>query len=208
MPMNFDGRVPRKGATHPRDFYAGRDKNRNRLAIKLPICTFDAKTGILCANCRSKLARGEISKADVEASKALVGLSESRQELSRSTFKKGVESKGNYILEFEASDLPSLRSDPALTSEMEAVLKGKVWLTSFGSTERKFLEDAFYPTKILTVNTVWLPDGSKRTKVILPSNKSERHLGDFDSLRTAVKEARGIDLLMETEREALLRTTY
>jgi hypothetical protein len=55
------------------------------------------------------------------------------------------------------------------------------------------------------VNTVWLPDGGKKTKVIVPARRSERRIGDFDKLRDAVKQARGIELLVETEREAAAR---
>ena len=51
------------------------------------------------------------------------------------------------------------------------------------------------------MNTVWLPDGAKKTKVIVPARRSERRIGDFDKLREAVKRARGIELLVETEKE-------
>ena len=71
-----------------------------------------------------------------------------------------------------------------------------------GGSDRKFLEDIFFPARVLTVNTVFLPDGEKKTKVIVPAKRSERRIGDFDKLRVAVKQARGIELLVETEREA------
>jgi hypothetical protein len=175
------------------------------LPLKLPICSFDAKTGILCANCESKLKRGEITKADLEASKALIRLADSFNELNRVTLKRSFESGGNYILEFEPADLQHLRSNPKLFPELDSALKGKVWVVGAGGSDRKFLEDVFYPTKVLTVNTVWLTDGGKKTKVIVPARRSERYAGDFEKLRDMVKQARGIELLVETEREAMLR---
>jgi hypothetical protein len=36
----------------------------------------------------------------------------------------------------------------------------------------------------------------------------ERQVGDFDKLRSAARKARGIELLLETEREALAGTAY
>lgn len=176
-----------------------------RLAIKLPICNFDAKTGILCANCESRLQRGEITKADVEASKALIRLADKFPELARSRLRRAFEVAGSYLLEFEQSDIPGIRSSTSIYVELEAALKGRVWVVGGGTSERRFLEDVFFPGKVVTVTTVWLSDGGKRTKVIVPDRRSERRYGEFEKLRNAVKLARGIELLVETEREALPR---
>ncbi len=176
------------------------------MTIKLPICAFDAKTGILCAKCESKLRSGEIQPADVDASKALIHLADRVSELNKVSLKRAFESGGNYVLEFEPGDLQHLRANPALFAELEGALKGKVWVVGAGESDRKFLEDVFFPAKVLTVNTVWLTDGGKRTKVIVPGRRNDRHAGDFEKLRDIVKQARGIELLVETEREAMLRT--
>jgi transcription antitermination factor NusA-like protein len=175
------------------------------LPPKLPICNFDAKTGILCANCEARLRRGEITRADVDASKALVQLSEKVPDLGKVTMRRASEVNGNYLLEFEQADVASLRSNHALQSGLEASLGGKVWVVTAGGTDRRFLEEVLFPAKVLTVNTVWLPDGGKRTKVIVPGRRNERRFGDFDKLRDAVKQARGIELLVETELEAGFR---
>jgi len=169
---------------------------------KLPICYFDARTGILCGNCESRLQRGELSRADVEASKAVARLADRFPELGRTTLKRAFDVSGSYVLEFERPDMSILRSNQDLQSELEGALKGKVWLVGAGGNDREFLEDVFFPARVLTVNTVWLPDGGKKTKVIVPAKRSERRIGDFDKLREAVKRARGIELLVETEREA------
>ncbi len=169
---------------------------------KLPVCYFDARTGILCANCEARLRKGEVTGADVEAAKAVAQLSDRIPELGRVTLRRAFEANGSYVLEFEQSDMQALRSNPLLQSELEGALKGKVWLVGAGGNDRRFLEDVFFPAKVLTVNTVWLPDGGKKTKVIVPARRSERRIGDFDKLREAVKQARGIELLVETEREA------
>jgi hypothetical protein len=178
------------------------------MPIKLPICNFDAKTGILCRNCEAKLKSGEIGRADIEASRALAGLAERGGVLSHSELSRAFEFGGSYVLEFSSSDFQHLRDDEVLRSELEGLLKGRIWIVEKGSTGRKFLEDLFYPIKVLTVNTVWLPDGTKRTKVIVPDRRTERQVGDFDRLRAAARKARGIELLLETEREALVGPRY
>lgn len=174
------------------------------MPVRLPICNFDAKTGILCANCESRLRRGELSRAEVEASKAVVGMADRVPELSKVTLKRAFEVDGAYILEFDQQDIGVIRSNAAVYSALEGVLNGRVWIVGAGGSDRKFLEDIFFPAKVLTVNTVWLPDGGKKTKVIVPARRSERRIGDFDKLREAVRQARGIELLVETEREAAL----
>ena len=170
---------------------------------KLPVCYFDARTGILCSNCETRLRKGEITQADVEAAKAVAQLSERVPELSKVTLRRAFEVNGSYVLEFEQSDMALIRSNSALLSELVGALWGMVWLVGAGGNDRRFLEDVFFPAKVLTVNTVWLPDGGKKTKVIVPAKRSERRIGDFDKLSDAEKQARGIELLVETEREAM-----
>ena len=175
------------------------------MAIHLPICNFDAKTGILCGKCESKLRSREISAADVEASRALIKVAEKAPELNKLTLKRAFEAGGNYMLEFDGQDGQVLRSGDSVRSELEGLLKGRVWFTLAGGTDRRFLEDLLFPVRVLTVNTVWLPDGTRRTKVIVPGRRSERALGDFERLRAMAQKARGIDLVVETEREASYR---
>lgn len=142
--------------------------------------------------------------AEVEASKAVVVLADRIPELGKVTLKRAFGVGGAYVLEFEQQDIGTVRSNPVACSELESALKGKVWVVGAGGSDRKFLEDIFFPAKVLTVNTVWLPDGGKKTKVIVPVRRRERRIGDFDKLREAVRLARGIELIVETEREAAL----
>jgi len=175
------------------------------MAVKLPVCNFDAKTGILCANCEARLKKGEISDADVRASKIMVVLANGGSDFDRFTLKRASNVGGSFLLELEETNMIALRSNPDLRRKLEAAFGGQVWAVAAEGDDRRFLEDVLYPAKILTVNTVWLPDGRKRTKVIVPAKRSERKIGDFGRLRDAVRQARGIELLVETEREDRLR---
>jgi len=175
------------------------------LPLKIPICTFDAKTGILCAKCQNKLDTGQITQADVQVSKALVKLAEKNPDFNKLTLLRSVEADGNYVLEVEQSDAAAFRAKPEMKSKLEELLKQKVWIVGASPSDRRFLEDLFYPNRILTVNTVWLPDGSKLTKVIIPARRGERAGGDMEALKKVVKQVRGIELMIEFEREAALR---
>ena len=55
------------------------------LPLRIPICAFDAKTGILCGKCQAKLTAGQITEADIQVSRALVKLAEKIQDVNKMT---------------------------------------------------------------------------------------------------------------------------
>jgi transcription antitermination factor NusA-like protein len=190
-----------------RHFYirAGGGFLKQSLPLRIPICAFDAKTGILCAKCQAKLSAGQISNSDIVVSKVLVKLAESVPEVNKMALLRSNEVEGSYVMEMEQSDATLIRSKPEIKQKLEDMLKGKVWVIGTSNSDRQFLEELFYPIRILTVNTVWLPDGSKLTKVIIPGKRPERLRGEIEALKKVVKRMKGIELLVESEREATLR---
>jgi len=175
------------------------------LPLRIPICAFDAKTGILCAKCQAKLSAGQISNSDIVVSKVLVKLAESVPEVNKMALLRSNEVEGSYVMEIEQADATLIRSKPEIKQKLDDMLKGKVWVIGTSNSDRQFLEELFYPIRILTVNTVWLPDGSKLTKVIIPGKRPERLRGEIEALKKVVKRMKGIELLVESEREATLR---
>jgi transcription antitermination factor NusA-like protein len=175
------------------------------LPLRIPICAFDAKTGILCAKCQAKLTAGQITEADIQVSRALVKLAEKIPDVNKMTLSRSFQVDGNYVLEVEQVDAATVRSKPEIKQKLEEQLKGKVWVIAASNSDRRFLEDLFYPIRLLTVNTVWLPDGSKLTKAIIPGRRVERLSGEIESLKKIVKQVKGIELMVEFEREATLR---
>ena len=81
------------------------------------------------------------------------------------------------------------------------VLGGKVWLTEADTTDRKELEDLFFPVRVSNVNTVWLPDGSKLTRVVIPGKRTERFPHDTEMITRILKETREMDLMVEFEKQ-------
>jgi len=175
------------------------------LPLRIPICAFDAKTGILCAKCQAKLSAGQISNSDIVVSKVLVKLAESIPEVNKMALLRSYEVEGSYVMEMEPGDAGLVRSKPEIKQRFEDMLKGRVWVIGTSNSDRQFLEELFYPIRILTVNTVWLPDGSKLSKVIIPGKRPERLRGEIEALKKVVRKMKGIELLVESEREATLR---
>src|SRR5207237_9181798 len=69
----------------------------------------------------------------------------------------------------------------------------RVRVLNFGGDERGFLEDLFTPFSILTINTIWLPDGSRETKVTLNGRRPRRnHRGDLKWWRKPAREVSAV----------------
>lgn len=135
--------------------------------MKAPICAFDAKTGILCAKCESKIKSGNLTYADVEASIKLSKLSEHNLDISKFTLAGALRIEEDLILLLRGSDILALRGNNVLLKQVEQAFNDKVWFIEAEATDRRFLENLFFPAKIVTVNLVWLPDGNKITRVII-----------------------------------------
>jgi len=167
----------------------------------VPICSFDAKTGILCSKCEGRLRSGHLTKTDVDISMRLSRLAGKIPELNRSSLLHALEVKGEVVLVMGVGDHTLLRRNPAVFRRIEKELGVKVWIIEGEASDRKILEDLLFPIKILTVNVVWLPDGSKLTKVIIPGRRTERFPIDLEQVKSIVKAVRGMDLLVEFEKQ-------
>jgi hypothetical protein len=66
-----------------------------------------------------------------------------------------------------------------------------------GVDNRKFLEDLFAPLSIMTINTIWLPDGSTETRVILGKRRGTRLSLDVKALKEIASRVRNITLRVE-----------
>jgi transcription antitermination factor NusA-like protein len=168
--------------------------------LKTPICNFCAKTGILCPEDSKKLKSGQITELDVECSVKLSKLAEKDKVLDKLTFVKALESNGDLILLFGGGNLKTLRSSPETVKSIREAFGRRVWIFEADASERKLLEEVFYPIRILTVNVVWLPDGSKLTKVILPYSRRVIEQVDEEAVKRVLKTLKGIDVMIEYER--------
>ncbi|MEM4311246.1 MAG: hypothetical protein QXX95_02540 [Nitrososphaerales archaeon] len=167
--------------------------------LKTPICSFDAKTGILCPKCKSKLEKGQITHDDVELSVKLMALSDMIPELNKITLHRAIKLDPNYVLTVGVGESLILKNVTVL-QKLQSELKTKVWIVEEQASTREFLEDLFRPIKILGVNTVFLPDGSELTKVIIVGRKTEKLIPILEQIKQVAKVVRGIDLLIEFER--------
>jgi transcription antitermination factor NusA-like protein len=67
----------------------------------------------------------------------------------------------------------------------------------YGVDDRKFLEDLFLPLSILTINTIWLPDGTTETRVILKRKRGAQLPFDLNALKEIACKVRKMSLRVE-----------
>ena len=168
--------------------------------MKIPICTFDAKTGTLCAKCESKLKLGQLKQADVEGAIKLTKLADRNQDVNKFTMIGGARVDGDFVLILRGSDISVLRSNTMLPTKFEHEFQSKVWFVEAEATDKRFIENLFFPMKVLTVNLIWLPDGSKLTRVQIASKSNNSESKDtIEKIKKIAKEIRNIELLVEFE---------
>ncbi|MDX1595807.1 MAG: transcription elongation factor NusA [Nitrosopumilaceae archaeon] len=167
--------------------------------MKLPICNFDAKNAILCPQCESKIESGSLTKADAEASIKLANLAKENDVIENFTLVSCREINGNYILTLNKNDILAIRQSRVLYRMIQNQFSGKIWLVENANNDKKFIEDLFFPTKILSINSVWAPGGVQKTKAVVSGRWTPRFPIDLDTVIQIVKNARNLDIEIDFE---------
>jgi transcription antitermination factor NusA-like protein len=157
--------------------------------------------GILCPQCESKLGSGQLTKADVEAWIKLVQLSRKIPQIEKFTLNACQESNGNYVLYLSSADIMTIRQSRELYRILQGEFPGKIWLIEEGCNNKKFIENMFFPIKILAINQVWELVGIRKTKVIVSGRMTPRFPIDIDKVIGITKDLRKIELVVEFERK-------
>ncbi|MGB8027689.1 MAG: hypothetical protein WCE95_08800 [Nitrososphaeraceae archaeon] len=165
--------------------------------MKVPICTFDAKTGVLCPKCESRLKNGELSDVDVECSIKLIKLSHKNQDIDKLNLIGSQKIDEDYVLILKDSNVSHINSNDKLVSSVEEEFKGKVWFVEANSSIRRVLENLFFPIRILKTNMIWLPDGNQVTQVTIESKDYEKFISIIEKIKRIVNAVRKIELVVE-----------
>lgn len=165
--------------------------------MRLPICIFDAKTGVLCPKCEGRLKNGELSKIDVDCSIKLIKLSNKNQDIDKLNLIKSQKIDEDYVLILKDSNVSHINSNDKLISSIEKEFNGKVWFVEANSSVRKILENLFFPIRILKTNMIWLPDGNQVTQVTIESKDYEKFFSIIEKIKRIVNVVRNIELVVE-----------
>ena len=171
--------------------------------MKTELCTFCVKSGILCSRCEERVKKGQITKLDLETIKLLLELEKRFPDIENVRFHKSSEIGELLAIQLDQADVEKITSGeaPILRTISERLGGKKILVVGYGGDDRRFLEGLLAPLSILTINTIWLPDASTETKVIL-QGRLPRHMPvDLENSKRIANELRGMTLRIEFERQ-------
>ena len=163
-----------------------------------PICGFDAKNNVLCPQCEGKVDTGVLTKADVEASVTLAKIAKTTKEIENFSLYSCKEFEGNFILSLAKNDIMIIRQSRTIYRLLQDNFKQKIWLVEADETDKKFIEDLFFPTKILAINVVW-SQGIEKTKAIVSGKWTPKFPIDTKKVIEIVKNVRNLDIDIDFE---------
>jgi len=166
--------------------------------VKTELCSFCLRSGILCPKCQAKVKSGKITQTDLEVARILLSLEERYPSLQKVRFLKAVDTDRVLAVLVGKGDVARLLSYGGKIIKALGEKTGKtVRVLENGVSDRKFLEDLFAPFSILTINTIWLPDGSIETRVILRRRGSSLSRKRIEAFKEIAKKIRGMTLRVE-----------
>jgi len=169
--------------------------------VKTILDAFCVKSGILCRRCEEKLEKGLVTELDLKVIQRMVELEKENPVLEDVTYHRAVEADDMLAVLVDRKDLPKMLGGGAkIVRDLGETFGKRVKLISYGGDDREFLEDLFSPLPILTINTVWIPDGSTETKVILTGHQPRNMPVNLEKVRKIAQEIRGMTLRVEFER--------
>jgi transcription antitermination factor NusA-like protein len=166
--------------------------------MKTELCSFCLKSGILCQKCSAKVKAGEISELDLKIARLLLSLEDKYPSLQNVCFYKAVEVEKTLAVLVGHGDVPKILGYGGKIVKAISDETGKnVRVLEYSVDDRKFLEDLFTPFSILTINTIWLPDGTTETRVILKRKRGQQLPFDVKALKEIASKVRKMSLRVE-----------
>lgn len=166
--------------------------------MKTELCSFCLKSGILCQKCLAKVKSGEITELDLKIARLLLALEEKYPSLQNVYFHKAVDAYKTLAVIVGPGDVPRLLGyGGKIIKALGEEVGRRVRVLEYGVDDRKFLEDLFAPLSILTINTIWLPDGTTETRVILKKRRGSQPPFDVKALKEIASKVRNMTLRVE-----------
>jgi len=166
--------------------------------VRTELCSFCLKSGILCQKCSAKVKSGEISELDLKIARLLLSLEERYPPLQNVYFHKAVDVNKTLAIIVGHGDVPRLLGYGGKIIKALSGEAGKsIRVLEYGVDDRKFLEDLFMPLSILAINTIWLPDGTTETRVILRKKRGSSLPFDVKALKEIARKVRKMTLRVE-----------
>ncbi|MBN2335710.1 hypothetical protein JXL21_09130 [Candidatus Bathyarchaeota archaeon] len=166
--------------------------------MQIQLCEFCLKSGMLCSKCQSKVDSGEVSNQYMDVAKTLLAMENQNQFLQKVRLDNVLDAGGFLVLVVGKGDSAKFNTAPKLTRDLGDKFNKRVLVLESGTKDRQFLEELFANQHIVTINIIWLPDGSTETRVVLQGRGSRRlSKKRLQALTSVAKSVRKMDLRVE-----------
>jgi len=153
---------------------------------------------MLCQKCLAKLKSGEVSELDLKIARLLLSLEEKYPSLQNVYFHRAVDVDKTLAIIVGPGDVHRLLGYGGKIIKALGEETGKsIRVLEYGVDDRKFLEDLFAPLSIVTINTIWLPDGTTETRAILRKRRRTQPPFDVKALKEIALKVRNMTLRVE-----------
>ncbi|MFX1250396.1 MAG: hypothetical protein ACFFCZ_02135 [Promethearchaeota archaeon] len=166
--------------------------------VKTPICSFCAKTGTLCAQCRKKLRKGKINTLDIDVSKHLLNMENEFPNVRDIDFQKAIPVQDYLALLVNEKSL--IQFNDAVLTELKQLLRKDIIPVVRENTPRKTIYSLFSSLEITGIDRIYIPDGTQVLQV--------RLRGDIENLPAPIEVMREVakyliktDILITIEAE-------
>lgn len=140
------------------------------MSLKLPICVFDAKTGMLCKNCHANLEKGEITEQDVTISKILA---KNLKNFLKVKFTSSIDTNKLVILVGNAKFKAAINKNQKLYQEIENTIQKPIEVVALKPTLKDTFVSLFDPMEVTGIDKIFVPDGTTELKIRLKGNKDD-----------------------------------
>jgi hypothetical protein len=157
---------------------------------------------MLCTNCQARLERGELKHFDIEFSKWMLEREKDYPSLVDLTLLSASRVGEKIVLVVKKRGKDLILAEEALVNEMTEhfgepiIVEGPVKL-------RRVVREFIYPANEVGVNSLYLPDGSKESIVMLSDDDRERISYTTDELRLIVSAVMRESVLFEFQEDRL-----
>ena len=154
---------------------------------------------MLCNKCTEKVRTGIVDDLYMKVAQYLLNIENQNPQLQRAKLQKVADVGGFLVIVVGRGDRNKFLGDSGrLSRDISDEFNRRVLIIEEGVNDRGFLEDLFTGQHIVTINIIWLPDGTTETRVVL-QGRGARRLSKkrLRALAEIAKRIRNMDLRVE-----------
>ena len=167
--------------------------------MQTQLCEFCLKSGMLCNKCQEKVSTGVVNDLYMKVAQYLLKIENRNPSLQKARLERVIDVGGFLVLVVGHGDRNKfIGEDRRLLRDIGDEFNRRVLIIEEGLNDRGFLEDLFTGQHIVTINIIWLPDGSTETRVVLQGRGARRlSRKRINALTRIAKGVREMDLRVE-----------